>query len=157
MHAIVPFIAHEQKLAALLVHQFARLRIAGPGLLPSEPFTLPAGRARVALKASGSTTEARIFGWVFVGAGALYIGAGATVFALGANAGTATAQDRTRGRDEEILGPIFAASSLIFLIPGLLVLHHDGTTVTTDAGETLAPTRSPQARSFSFIPGGIAF
>jgi hypothetical protein len=114
-----------------------RLRIGGLGIAESHPFTLPA-RSRVALKASGSGTGARVFGWAFVGAGALYVAIGTTALILGANAPRGTPQQSVRATGEEIFGVAFDAASLAFLIPGLVVLKHSGTTVTTDAGETLA-------------------
>ncbi len=120
------------------VEPSAPLRVAGAGLLGSAPFYLPPGRPRVVLKASSTGAADRVFGRIFVGAGAAYVGIGVTFLALGAAEPTQTPHDRTSARGLEIGGGAFILSSLAFLIPGLLVLHHQGTVVTTDAGETLA-------------------
>jgi len=134
----------------------ALFRVGGPGILDSEPFSLPQDRPRLVLKASGSSTAARAFGWAFVGAGALYVAIGATALVLGETAGPVTPQERSRAHGEELFGTIFSLASLAFLIPGLLVLHYDGTTVTTDAGETLT-ARGVSPRAFSLGRGGIVF
>jgi hypothetical protein len=114
------------------------LRVAGAGLLDSTPFFLPAGRPRIVLKASSSGTAARAFGWTFVGAAAAYVVSGATMLAVGTREPTQTAHDRSTALGLELGGGGFLLGSLGFLIPGLIVLAHDGTAVTTDAGETLA-------------------
>jgi hypothetical protein len=138
------------------VDSHARFRIGGTGIAASEPFSIPQDRPRLVLKASGSGTAARVFGGMFVGAGALYVAIGATSLVLGETASTSTPQERSRAHGEELFGTLFGLSSLAFLIPGMLVLHYDGTTVTTDAGETLtAHDRSPTR--FSLGPGGIVF
>jgi hypothetical protein len=110
----------------------ARLRIGGEGILASNPFALPGGRSRIAIKASGSGTAARRFGWGFLAVGTLYAGSGAIAL------GVAEATNGGARRTSAIIGGALTSSSLAFLIPGIAVLAHDGTTVTTDAGETLA-------------------
>jgi hypothetical protein len=130
----------------------AHLRVAGVGVRESEPFLLPQGRRRLALKATSPGTAARVFGWGFVAAGTVFVGLGATELAIGAAGGHKPSVDRSL----EVGGAIFAASSLAFYIPALIVLSHDHTTVTTDAGERLTSTRAT-APSYALIPGGVAF
>jgi hypothetical protein len=116
----------------------ALLRVAGAGLRESTPFRLPANRPGIILRSSSSGTAARAFGWTFLVAGASFVAAGATMLAVGIHESPQTAAERSAAHGWEIGGASFALGSLAFLIPGLIVLAHDGTAVTTDAGERLA-------------------
>jgi hypothetical protein len=77
-----------------------------------------------------------MFGWMFVGAGTVFVAVGATMFALG-RAGMS--EDPSKAQGFEFGGIAYAVGSLAFFLPGLMVLRYQGTTVTTDRGETLAP------------------
>ncbi len=106
-----------------------QLRVGGQGLEPSAPFVLPSNRRRVVVKASATGTADRVFGWSFLGAGGIFVGLGAGESAVGVDD-----KNRTFGHRYELGGTLFALSSLAFIIPGLLVLGHQQTTITTDPG-----------------------
>jgi hypothetical protein len=123
---------------AARVDEQAQLRVGGAGILPSASFTLPPDRPRVVLKASGSGTAARAFGWTFVLASVPFLVASAVLVADSASGRPRTSPRDTAPGEEQLIAGAVAAGSLGFLIPGLLVLHADGTVVTTDRGQTLA-------------------
>jgi len=117
----------------------AVLRVGGVGTVDTAPFTLPSGRPRVVLKASGRGTGARLFGWMFLAAGASYLGIAAASYW-----GAIPYKDRSTGmpisaNERDWASAAWVGASLAFIIPGAIALGLGRTTVTTDAGERLAP------------------
>jgi hypothetical protein len=117
-----------------------RLRVGGAGILDSSDFVVPSDRARVVLRADGTSAGGRTFGWVFFGTGALVAALGATFFTAGA------ARHDEAGL--ELSGALVAATSLPFVIIGLVTLTRSGTSVVTDSGDRLARTAPPPGFTF---------